>query len=289
MPTTYSTELLCERTAFFDPVAIALEEEEIEVDQDADRDDIDEFEIMIDEEDSDVEESDSDSDVSDDVVEDVTDEVDEVENEVEIDYGGDAPYWFALREELTAILYNTHYTLYDEWRNACILATGLVQPLPPNPATVDEALSGPHADLWRAAITKELDQFRLRTTFGPAEQSGQGMKTKLILYYKYDGEYNLVCKARLVVCGYSQRKNVDYFDTYSPTTTVTTVFSRIYALSTSAQPSSKEELILVCSPGYLVTLIMRGFRNVLRFLATGTAASKLARFGTIYTIRLQLR
>ncbi|MCP4126492.1 MAG: DDE-type integrase/transposase/recombinase, partial [Gammaproteobacteria bacterium] len=217
--------VIVRENCIFDPVAIALEEEEVEVDQDADRDDIDEFEIMIDEEDSDVEESDTNSDVSDDVVEDVTDEVDEVENEVEIDYGGDAPYWFALREELTAILYNTHYTLYDEWRNACILATGLVQPLPPNPATVDEALSGPHADLWRAAITKELDQFRLRTTFGPAEQSGQGMKTKLILYYKYDGEYNLVCKARLVVCGYSQRKNVDYFDTYSPTTTVTTVFA----------------------------------------------------------------
>jgi len=209
----------------FDPVAIALDEEEIEVNQDADRDDIDEFDIMIDDEDSDKEESDAGSDVSDDVVEDVTDEVDEGENEVEIDYGGDAPYWFALREELMAALHNTHYTLYDDWRNAYLLTTGLVQPLPPNPTTVDEALSGPHAALWEAAITKELDQFRLRTTFGPAEQSGQGMKTKLILYYKYDGEYNLVCKARLVVCGYSQRKNIDYFDTYSPTTTVTTVFA----------------------------------------------------------------
>jgi hypothetical protein len=96
--------------------------------------------------------------------------------------------------------------------------------LPANPQSVNEALEGEHKELWKQAITKELDQFKIRNTFGTAEQSGRGIKTKLILYYKNDGEYNLVCKARLVVCEYSQRKGIDYFDILSPTTPTPTVF-----------------------------------------------------------------
>jgi hypothetical protein len=171
--------------------------EEIEVNQEADRDDIDEFEIMIEDEESDAESTDSDSDVRD--VEVPLD----VGNEEVIDYGGDNPYWCAMLEDLHISEADSFVCQYDSWRNTLLCAAGLVEPLPQDPKTVSEALQGPHAELWEAAIRKELDQFRTRTTFGPAEQEGRGMKTKLILYYKYDGDYNLVCKARLVVCGYS--------------------------------------------------------------------------------------
>jgi hypothetical protein len=40
----------------------------------------------------------------------------------------------------------------------------------------------------------------------------------------FDNEYNVKCKVRWVICGYSQIKYVDYFDTYSPTPTNALVF-----------------------------------------------------------------
>ena len=49
------------------------------------------------------------------------------------------------------------------------------------------------------------------------DQSGHGMKTKLVLTITYDNEMNLKYKARLVGGGYSQIKFRDYNETYAPT------------------------------------------------------------------------
>ena len=46
------------------------------------------------------------------------------------------------------------------------------------------------------------------------------MKTKMCFRVNYDNNFNVKRKARLVVCGYSQRKHIDYEDTYSPTASV---------------------------------------------------------------------
>ena len=96
--------------------------------------------------------------------------------------------------------------------------------LPKNPNNLKEAMSSNEADKWKEAIDNEMSQFQLRNTFAPAEQHGRGMKTKLILKYAYNNDYSIKTKARLVVCGYSQIKGVDYYDTYAPTTNIVVVF-----------------------------------------------------------------
>ena len=73
-----------------------------------------------------------------------------------------------------------------------LLTVGVILPLPPNPKSVEEALQGEHADKWEAAITKELDQFRLRNTFGPAEQEGNVEKDILMYVQTYEYYCNMI-------------------------------------------------------------------------------------------------
>ena len=99
--------------------------------------------------------------------------------------------------------------------------------LPPNPKTLSEAvsLSNPYKDQWIEAVRKELRQMEDRESFEEAEeQTGRGMKTKLIYRVSYDNEYKLKFKARLVMCGYSQIKGLDYLETYAPTPAISTIF-----------------------------------------------------------------
>lgn len=199
-------KVIVRENCVFDISAIADDPDGYEEDRSPNRDDIDEFDKMV--QDSDYEESDSDVSSNPDIDE---DSQSDLEEDDEDPTGGENPYWNAMSYTITE-------GRLDAWKREVFYSTLDILALPPNPTSITEALEGPHGDKWQAAITKELDGFRLRGTFGPAEQDGYGMKSKLILQYKYDSEYNLLCKARMVLCGYSQREGIDYFDTYSPTT-----------------------------------------------------------------------
>ena len=98
------------------------------------------------------------------------------------------------------------------------------QPLPENPKSIQEALTGPYHELWTKAIIDELKQFDDRNIFGPAEQVGRAMGTKLILKYAYNNDYTIKAKARLVAKGYSQIQGLDYLETYAPTANLLTIF-----------------------------------------------------------------
>jgi hypothetical protein len=96
--------------------------------------------------------------------------------------------------------------------------------LPPAPKSVKEALESPESELWLDAIAKELDTLESYGTFAEAPNEGRAMKMKLVLTLTYKNDYSLKYKARLVVCGYSQVKGLDYDQTFSPTTAISIVF-----------------------------------------------------------------
>jgi hypothetical protein len=116
--------------------------------------------------------------------------------------------------------------------NDIVSAAHNITPLPPVPASVEEALNGPDKEQWKEAINKELKQLDKHEVLKwTDQQSGRGMKTKMVLQTKYDMDYSIRFKARLVVCGYSQIKGLEYDQTFSPTVSIMIVFVVIYLAS----------------------------------------------------------
>jgi hypothetical protein len=96
--------------------------------------------------------------------------------------------------------------------------------LPAVPKSVEIAITGPEAEHWIKAIEAELIQLQDRGTFEFAGYTGPGAKSKIILAVKFDNNMNLKYKARLVLCGYSQVKGMNYNQTYAPTISKSPVF-----------------------------------------------------------------
>ena len=114
-----------------------------------------------------------------------------------------------------------YFTLENFFNDLVCLTVHAPIALPPDPKNLDAALAQADGPLWDLAVRKELNNFDSRGILNEAEQTGHAMKTKLVLKYTYTDSYELKRKVRFVVCGYSQRPDVDYGDTYAPTTTNT--------------------------------------------------------------------
>jgi hypothetical protein len=93
--------------------------------------------------------------------------------------------------------------------------------LPPQPKSVKEALAGKYSAEWRKAIDSELAQMDERGVLrwiDGKKLKGKPLKSKIVLRVSYDNDMKLKFKARLVVCGYAQRKGIDFHETFAPTT-----------------------------------------------------------------------
>lgn len=89
----------------------------------------------------------------------------------------------------------------------------------PEPQSVEEALSGDEAEDWRQAMDEEMTALHSNSTWRlevmPAERSSIKSMWIFKKKFKSDGEIDRY-KARLVAKGFSQRKGLDYNETYAP-------------------------------------------------------------------------
>lgn len=88
-----------------------------------------------------------------------------------------------------------------------------------DPVTPEEALSRDDAQLWKSAMQEEYEaQMRNGTwTLTDLPAGRKAIRSKWVYKTKLDAEGRPARhKARLVIKGYSQRKGVDYEETYSP-------------------------------------------------------------------------
>lgn len=88
-----------------------------------------------------------------------------------------------------------------------------------DPDTLKEALSGPDAEDWRAAVHEELNAIEALQVWElvPLPAGRKPIGTKYVFKKKRDAKGNVTrYKVRLTAKGYAQIPGVDFFDTYAP-------------------------------------------------------------------------
>ena len=94
------------------------------------------------------------------------------------------------------------------------------------PTTYEEAMASPEAPYWKKGCEKEHDRFVEMGTYDLVEEPTDGSKVldgRWVFVRKRDKFGNVVLhKSRWVAKGFSQKKGVDYNQTYAPVAKVTT-------------------------------------------------------------------
>ena len=93
------------------------------------------------------------------------------------------------------------------------------------PQSYPEAVHSPDSQNWRNAMDEEMHSLKENDTFtlAPLPEGKQTVGGRWVYAVKESADGTLTHKARYVAKGYSQTKDIDYFETYALTTQMTSV------------------------------------------------------------------
>ena len=93
------------------------------------------------------------------------------------------------------------------------------------PQSYNEAVHSPDSQNWRNAMDEEMHSLKVNDPFTltPLPEGKQTVGGRWVYAVKESADGTLTHKARYVAKGYSQTKDIDYFETYAPTTQMTSV------------------------------------------------------------------
>ena len=86
-------------------------------------------------------------------------------------------------------------------------------------ASVSEAETSPHAEIWRHSMNREFQDLLQAGTFAPTQQPAENVfDAKWVYTWKVDKQGWVVkVKSRLVARGFKQRGGIDFGETFAPT------------------------------------------------------------------------